>query len=99
MKKNYWHFTKFITPLGRFRYTSEPQGFVSSGNVYNHRSAFSSNFDRKESCVDDAVFYNTELECHWWKTKSVLSKLVKAGKVLIQKKSNSVRIHLISQVS
>ena len=43
------YLTIFNIPLGRFRYTREPQGFVSSGNVYNHRLAISSNFDREES--------------------------------------------------
>ena len=61
------HLTTFITPFGRFRYTRAPQGFVSSGDGYNRRfAAILSDFERKERCVDDTIFFDSELECHWW---------------------------------
>ena len=31
------HLTTFITPFGRWRYTTAPQGFLSSGDGYNRR--------------------------------------------------------------
>ena len=56
----------FITPFGRFRYTRAPQGFVSSGDGYNRRfAAILSDFERKERCVDDTIFFDLELGCHW----------------------------------
>ena len=60
------HLTTFITLFGRFRYTRASQGFVSSGDGYNRCfAAFLSDFERKEGCVDDTVFYDSGLECHW----------------------------------
>ena len=53
------HLTTFITPFGKFCYTRVPQGFVLSAVGYNCRfSAILSDFDRKERCVDDTVFYD-----------------------------------------
>ena len=81
------YLTTFITPFGRFRYTRAPQGFVSSGDGYNRRfAAILSDFERKERCVDDTVFYDSELECHWWRTIDFLSKVGKAGIILNPKK-------------
>ena len=62
------HLTTFITPFGRYRYKRAPQGFLASGDGYNRRfEAILSEFQRKERCVDDCVFYDTELENHWWR--------------------------------
>ena len=57
-----------------FRYTRAPQGFVSScdGCFF---LAIISDFDRKERSVDDTMFYDSELECHWWRTIDFLSKV------------------------
>ena len=77
----------FITTFGSFRYTRAPQGFDSSGDGYNRRfSAILSDVDRKERCVDDTVSYDSELECHWWRTIDFLSKVGKAGIILNPKK-------------
>ena len=39
------HFTTFITPFGRWRYTRALQAFLSSGDSYNrHFAAILSNF-------------------------------------------------------
>ena len=63
------HLTTFITPFGWWRYTRAPQGFLSSGDGYNRRfNAILAEFERKERCVDDTIFYDTELENHWWRT-------------------------------
>ena len=81
------HLTTFITPFGRFRYTRAPQGFVSSGDGYNRRfAAILSDFERKERCVDDTIFFDSELECHWWRTIDFLSKVGNAGIILNPKK-------------
>ena len=59
------HLTTFITPFGRWRYTRAPQGFLSSEDGYNRRfAAILSDFMRKERCVDDAVFFDENLEEH-----------------------------------
>lgn len=77
------HLTTFITPFGRWRYTRAPQGFLSSGDGYNRRfDAILSNFERKERCVDDTIFYDENLEEHWWRTIDFLSTCGAAGIVL-----------------
>ena len=77
------HYTTFITPFGRYRYTRAPQGFVSSGDGYNRRfNAIISDFERKERCVDDTIHYDTSLEEHWWRTIRFLAKVGSAGIVL-----------------
>ena len=32
------HFLQFITPWGRYRYRKAPQGYISSGDVYNYKT-------------------------------------------------------------
>lgn len=77
------HLTTFITPFGRWRYIRAPQGFLSSGDGYNRRfDAILSDFTRKERCVDDTVFYDTDLETHWWRTIDFLTLVGRAGIVL-----------------
>ena len=77
------HFTTFITPFGRWRYTRAPQGFVSSGDGYNRRfDEILADFPRKERCVDDVVHYDDSLENHWWRTMELLARLGRSGIVL-----------------
>ena len=77
------HLTTFITPFGRFRYTRAPQGFLSSGDGYNRRfDAIISDFERKERCVDDTVYYDNDLEENWWRTIDFLSTVGASGIVL-----------------
>ena len=77
------HLTTFITPFGRFRYTRAPQGFLSSGDGYNRRfQAILSDFERKERCVDDTLFYDDNLASHWWRMIDFLSNVGSSGVVL-----------------
>ena len=77
------YLTTFITPFGLFRYTRAPQGFLSSGDGYNRRyDAIISDFKRKERCVDDTVYYDNNLEEHWWRTIDFLSRVGASGIVL-----------------
>ena len=77
------HLTTFLTPFGRYRYTRAPQGFLSSGDGYNRRfSAVLSNFERAERCVDDTIYYDKDLQSHWWRTIDFLSIVGSAGIVL-----------------
>ena len=75
--------TTFITPFGRWRYKRAPQGFLSSGDGYNRRfDAILAGFPRKERCVDDTVYYDMDLEKHWWRTLEFLNLVGNAGVVL-----------------
>ena len=77
------HLTTFITPFGRWRYTRAPQGFLSSGDGYNRRvDAILSDFERKERCVDDTIYYDEDLAEHWWRTIDFLSTMGSSGNVL-----------------
>ena len=77
------HLTTFITPWGRYRYRRNPQGFVGAGDGYNRRfDAVLTDFTNKERCVDDTIFWDTDLEKHWWRTIEFLDKVGNAGMVL-----------------
>jgi hypothetical protein len=77
------HLTTFITPFGRWRYCRAPQGYLSSGDGYNRRfDAILSDFERKQRCVDDTVYYDDNLEAHWWRTFEFLHTVGNAGMVL-----------------
>ena len=77
------HLTAFITPFGKWRYTKAPQGFLSSGDGYNRRfSAILADFERKERCVDDTIFYDDILQQHWWRTIEFLTLVGQGGIVL-----------------
>ena len=81
------HLTTFITPYGRYRYRRAPQGFLSSGDGYNRRfSAILEGFQQVERCIDDTIFYDRELENHWWRTIDFLIRVGKSGIVLNQEK-------------
>ena len=81
------HLTTFITPFGRWRYTRAPQGYLSSGDGYNRRfDSVLADFQRKERCVDDTVFYDNDLESHWWRTIEFLRICGHAGIILNPKK-------------
>ena len=83
IRKEDRHLTTFITSEGRFRYTRAPQGFLASGDGYNRRfDAIISDFKRKERCVDDTVFYDNELEEHWWRAIDFLSLVGASGIVI-----------------
>ena len=75
--------TTFITPFGRWRYKRAPQGFLSSGDGYNRRfEAILAEFQRKERITDDTIFYDNDLEEHWWRTIYFLATVGRADIVL-----------------
>ena len=77
------HLTTFITPFGRWRYRTTPQGFVGSGDGYNRRfDAILSDFERKERVTDDTIHYDTDLQDHWWRTIQYLIRIGQSGIVL-----------------
>ena len=57
------HFTTFITPWGRYRYCSAPQGYIASGDAYTARyDAIVSHIGRKTQCIDDALLWSESIE-------------------------------------
>ena len=81
------HLTTFQSPIGRLRYARAPQGFLSSGDAYNKRfDCLLMDFRDKERCVDDTVYWDEDLENHWWRTIEFLELMGNAGIVLNPKK-------------
>ena len=57
LRKDNRHLTTFITPLGRYRYCCNPQGFMGAGDGYICCfNAVHPDFTRKERCVN-TVFW------------------------------------------
>ena len=69
------HLTTFITPWGRYRYRTAPQGYIASGDGYTRRfNEIVSDIPKKTKCVDDALLWGDNIEesffqaCHWLET-------------------------------
>lgn len=57
------HLTTFITPWGRYRYKTAPQGYVASGDGYTRRyDEIVSHIPRKTKCIDDVLLWSTSIE-------------------------------------
>ena len=83
LRESECHLTTFITPIGRWRYKREPQGFLLSQDDYNRRfDAILVEFPRKERIVDDTLHYDQNLEKHWWCTIDFLTLVGNEGIVL-----------------
>ena len=52
------HLTTFITPWGRYRYMTAPQGYISSGDGYTRRyDEIVSHITNKTKCIDDTLLW------------------------------------------
>jgi len=50
------HYTTFITPWGRYRYCTAPQGYIASGDGYSRRyDKVVASFPQKTKCIDDTL--------------------------------------------
>ena len=57
------HFTTFITPWGRYRYRSAPQGYIASGDAYTARyDSLVAGIAKKTKCIDDALLWSSSIE-------------------------------------
>lgn len=57
------HYTTFITPWGRYRYKTAPQGYIASGDGYTARyDALVSHIQSKTKCIDDALLWAKDIE-------------------------------------
>ena len=66
------HLTTFITPWGRYRYRTAPQGYIASGDGYTRRfDEIVPEFPNKTKCVDDSLLWSETIEdsffqaCKW----------------------------------
>ena len=68
------HLTTFITPWGRFRYRTTPQGFLAAMDAYNHRfDLIVRDFQDMKRCVDDSILWGHSIEETFIKTCQYLS--------------------------
>ena len=79
--------TTFITPWGRYRYKTAPQGYLAAGDAYTER------FDRiiadtpnKTKCVDDTVLWSDTVEECFYNTCEFLTKCSRNGIVFNREK-------------
>ena len=75
LKEEDRHVTTFLTPWGRYRYNTAPQGFIAAGDVYCQRydfitRDFGEDFER---CVDDTILWSNSIEENFYRTCEYLS--------------------------
>ncbi|XP_071177635.1 uncharacterized protein [Mytilus edulis] len=57
------HLTTFITPWGRYRYKTAPQGYIASGDAYTRRyDEIVADISNKTKCVDDVLLWADSIE-------------------------------------
>lgn len=57
------HLTTFITPWGRYRYKTAPQGYIASGDGYSRRfDEIVSHVPNKTKCIDDTLLWADNLD-------------------------------------
>ena len=81
------HVTTFITPHGRYRYKTAPQGLLSAGDGYTQCSdEIIGNFLHHKKCVDDSILYELDIEKNFLATCSFLQKCATGGIIFSSKK-------------
>ena len=75
--------TTFITPWGRFRYLTCPQGFLSAGDAYTDRlDRLLEEFERQKRCIDDTLLYDETIEAAFHRACDFLDLCGKNGVIL-----------------
>ena len=81
------HLTTFITPWGRYRYKTAPQGYAASGDGYTRRyDEIVSHLPRKTKCVDDVLLWSDSIEESYHQTVEWLDICGRSGILLNAKK-------------
>ena len=74
------HLTTFITPYGRYKYKTAPQGFISAGDGYTQRmDKIVKGTPKFDHCVDDSILWNDTIESNFFQVCEFLEKCSKAG--------------------
>ena len=75
--------TTFITPWGRYRYATTPQGLKPAGDGFTDRmDSLFSDFERSRRCVDDTLLYDESIESQFFRTCAFLDKAGQHGIIL-----------------
>ncbi|XP_068232779.1 uncharacterized protein [Palaemon carinicauda] len=63
------HLTTFITPWGRYRYCTAPQGYIASGDGYSRRyDELVGHIPNKTKCIDDTLLWADNIEESFFQT-------------------------------
>lgn len=74
------HMTTFITPWGRLRYKTAPQGYLASGDAFTHRfDKVTMGFQNVKRVVDDSLVFADNIPDAFAKTAQYLSLIGKNG--------------------
>ena len=74
------HLTTFITPYGRYRYKTVPQGFISAGDGYTQRlDLIVEGIKKYDHCVDDSILWDDDINENFFRVCDFLEKCSKAG--------------------
>ena len=77
------HLTTFITPWGRFRYKTAPQGYLASGDAYTHRYyKVTMGVENKRQVIDDTLLYQPDVGSSFDHTAEYLTLCGKNGIIL-----------------
>ena len=77
------HLTTFITPWGRYRYCTAPQGYIASGDAYSRRyDEIVSDITNKTKCIDDTILWSENIEKSFHQAVNWLDICGKNGIVL-----------------
>ena len=74
------HLTTFLTPYGRFRYKTTPQGFISAGDGYTQRmDILVGDTPDYDHCVDDSIMWDDSIEENFYRVCDFLAKCSRSG--------------------
>ena len=77
------HLTTFITPWGRYRYRTAPQGYIASGDGYTRRyDELVAEIPNKTKCVDDVLLWSDSIEDSFFQAVDWLDLCGKHGIIL-----------------
>ena len=86
------HLTTFITPWGRFRYKTAPQGYLASGDAYTHRyDKITMGFKDIKRVIDDTLLYSKDIRSSFEKVAEYLTLVGRNGIVLNPEKISFCR--------
>lgn len=74
------HLTTFITPWGRYRYKTAPQGYIASGDGYTRRyDELTAHIGNKTKCIDDVLLWSDSITDSFFQTAQWLDLCGKNG--------------------
>ena len=76
------HLTTFLTPWGRYKYLTTPQGFLSAGDGYTHRAdIITADVPRLRKCIDDSLLFDDDIQTNFYRVCDYLELCSRNGMV------------------